>query len=241
MPPLNRKSGFSAQSVSHRRTREARFIVSRLFRSRGVRVLLIVLGLSLVWLAALAIEIATYATVHDDGLADAAIVLGAAAWNGQPSPVFAERIKHAIDLYRAGRVRSIIFTGGVGEGESVAEAIAASRYAAARGVAPEDMFCETASRFTHENLLGAKAIVEQQQFDRVLVVSDPLHMRRAVTMARDFGLNAYPSPTPTSRYISLSSQLDFLWHEVHYYTTYLVRRPGLSTEANYAAVQPCID
>jgi uncharacterized SAM-binding protein YcdF (DUF218 family) len=58
-------------------------------------------------------------------------------------------------------------------------------------------------------------------------------------MARDFGLNAYPSPTPTSRYVGLSSQLDFLWGEVRYYATYLVRRPWLSKEANYAAVQPC--
>jgi uncharacterized SAM-binding protein YcdF (DUF218 family) len=93
-------------------------------------------------------------------------------WDGQPSPVFEERIKHAIDLYRAGHIQSIIFTGGVGEGESTAESIAASRYAIGHGVAPTDIFCETALHFTHENLLGAKAIVEQQQFDRVLVVSD---------------------------------------------------------------------
>lgn len=104
-----------------------------------------------------------------------------------------------------------------------------------------DILVYSISHFTHENLLGAKAIVEQQHFDRVLIVSDPLHMRRALTMAHDFGLNAYSSPTPTSRYISLASQLDFLWGEVRYYATYLVRRPWLSTGANYAAVRPCID
>ncbi|CAG0931020.1 hypothetical protein TFLX_01962 [Thermoflexales bacterium] len=239
MRQQNQKPDFSAQSVSPRRTEETRFFVSRLFRSRRLRLLLLVPGLALGWIMALAIEIATYATVQDDDPAAAAIVLGAAAWNGQPSPVFEERIKHAINLYRAGRVQSIIFTGGVGEGEATAEAIAASRYAVARGVASQDVYCETVSHFTHENLLGAKAIVEQQQFDRVLVVSDPLHMRRAVTMARDFGLNAYPAPTPTSRYISLSSQLGFLWSEVRYYTSYLVKRPWLNKEANYAAVQPC--
>ena len=176
---------------------------SGFFRSCWPRVVLIVLGLLLLWLLTLAIEIVAYSTVRDDGPADAAIVLGAAAWDGQPSPVFEERIKHAIDLYRAGRVKAIIFTGGVGEGESTAEAIAGSRYAIELDVAPRDVFCETASHFTHENLLGAKAIVEQQRFDRVLIVSDPLHMRRALTMARDFGLNAYPSPTPTSRYVQL--------------------------------------
>ncbi len=209
------------------------------FYSRWLRVLLLVIGLLLLWLLALAIEIVTYSTVRDDGSADAAIVLGAAAWNGQPSPVFEERIKHAIDLYQGGRVKAIIFTGGAGEGESMAESIAASRYAIERGVSPHDVYCETTSHFTHENLLGAKAIIEQQRFDRVLIVSDPLHMRRALTMAHDFGLNAYPSPTLTSRYISLSSQLDFLWGEVRYYATYLVRRLWLSKEANYSAVQPC--
>jgi|WetSurMetagenome_2_1015567.scaffolds.fasta_scaffold34173_2 uncharacterized SAM-binding protein YcdF (DUF218 family) len=209
------------------------------FRLRWLRVLLIVLGLLLVWLLALAIEIVAYSTVRDNGSADAAIVLGAAVWDGQPSPVFEERIKHAIDLYRAGRVGAIIFTGGVGEGESTAEAIAASRYAIERGVAPGDMYCETASRFTHENLLGAKAIIEQQHFDRVLIVSDPLHMRRAMTMARDFGLNAYSSPTPTSRYSSAASQLGFLWSETGYYALYLLSKPWLSTAANDAAVQPC--
>ena len=70
---------------------------SGFFRFRWIRVLLIVLGLLLVWLLALAIEIVAYSTVRDDGPADAAIVLGAAAWDGQPSPVFEERIKHAID------------------------------------------------------------------------------------------------------------------------------------------------
>ena len=209
------------------------------FHSRWWRVLLLALGLLLLWLLPLAIGIVTYSTVRDDNSSAAAIVLGAAAWNGQPSPVFEERIKHAIDLYQAGRVRSIIFTGGMGEGESVAESIAASHYAIARGVSAHDVYCETASHYTHENLLGAKAIIEEQHFDRVLIVSDPLHMRRALTMAHDFGLNAYPSPTPTSRYISVSSQLDFLWGEVRYYATYLVRRPWLNKDPNYAAVQPC--
>src|SRR5512135_2551242 len=107
---------------------------SGFFHCRWLRALLIVLGLLLLWLLALAIEIVAYSTVRDDGPADAAIVLGAAAWNGQPSPVFEERVKHAIDLYQAGRIGAIIFTGGVGEGESTAEAIAASRYAIERGI-----------------------------------------------------------------------------------------------------------
>jgi uncharacterized SAM-binding protein YcdF (DUF218 family) len=212
---------------------------SGFLRFRWLRVVLIVLSLLLLWLLALAIEIVAYSTVRDGSPAEAAIVLGAAVWDGQPSPVFEERIKHAIDLYQAGRVGAIIFTGGMGEVESTAEAIAASRYAIERGVSSRDVFCETASHFTHENLLGAKAIIEQQHFDRVLIVSDPLHMRRALTMARDFGLNAYSSPTPTSRYSSAASQLGFLWSETGYYALYLIGRPWMNTAANHGATQPC--
>ena len=202
---------------------------------------MILLGLLFVWLLALAAEILEYSTAHDENPADAAIVLGAAVWDGQPSPVFEERIKHAIDLYQNGRVRALIFTGGVGQDEEDAESIVASRYAIAHGVPPSAVFCETASHFTHENLLGAKAFIEQQGFKRVLVVSDPLHMRRALSMARDFGLNAYPSPTPTSRYVGLMIRLDFLWGEMRYYATYLISKPWLSKEADYTAVQPCVD
>jgi uncharacterized SAM-binding protein YcdF (DUF218 family) len=72
-----------------------------------------------------------------------------------------------------------------------------------------------------------------------LIVSDPLHMRRAMTMARDLGLDAYASPTPTSRYISPQSQIEFLWGEVRYYATYLVRRPFMDTSPANEAVQSC--
>ena len=229
----------TAPSESHRPPLSRK--AAGLFHSRGTRVVLIALDLLVLWMIALAVDIVTYSTVHDDGPADAAIVLGAAVYDTEPSPVFEQRIKHAIDLYQQGRVKALIFTGGKGDGERVAESIAGSVYAIKHGVNGGNVFCETASHFTHENLLGAKAIVERQHFDRVLIVSDPLHMRRALTMAHDFNLNAYPSPTPTSRYISLGSKLDFLWGEVRYYATYLVRRPWLSKEANYTAVQPCID
>jgi len=233
-------SGHPTAPAEHHRSTSF-YKAAGLFRFRAARLLLVAIGLLALWLIALAVDIITFSTVRDDSPADAAIILGAAVYGVDPSPVFEERIKHAIDLFQQGRVKALIFTGGKGDGEDVAEAVAGSVYAIKHGVNGGNVFCETASHFTHENLLGAKAIVERQHFDRVLIVSDPLHMRRALTMAHDFNLNAYPSPTPTSRYISLGSKLDFLWGEVRYYATYLVRRPWLSKEANYTAVQPCID
>ena len=58
-----------------------------------------------------AVRIYTYGNNAVDVQGDAAIVLGAAVWGNEVSPVFRERINHAIDLYRSGKVRKIIFTG----------------------------------------------------------------------------------------------------------------------------------
>lgn len=200
-----------------------------LVRSIWLRFLFSLILLLIIWAIVLGVEIYNYSLVSETTPADAAIVLGAATWNEQPSPVFEERINHAIDLYQQKQVKFIIFTGGIDAGAQEAESIIASKYAVQHGVARGDMFCETISTNTYENLLGAKAIIQQQHIDRVLIVSDPLHMRRAMTMAQDLGLDAYTSPTPTSRYISQQRQLDFLWGEVRYYATYLVRRPFMVT------------
>jgi uncharacterized SAM-binding protein YcdF (DUF218 family) len=155
--------------------------------------------------------------------ADAAIVLGAAVWGEKPSPVFRERINHAINLYKNGNVKKIIFTGGVGEINEPAEAVVGQRYAIARGVKASDILIETQSRTTSQNLQNALEVVgNNQQLTKFLIVSDPLHLKRAVLMARNLGMDAYPSPTPTTRYRSFQSQMEFLARETYFYFVYLV-------------------
>ncbi len=184
-------------------------------------------GLSLVIAATagLAGWIYTYADVRPAAPADAAIVLGAAVWEETPSPVFEERIRHAIALYRRGDVKVLIFTGGVGDEDQLAEAEVAKQYAIQRGVPAEAIYCETTSTITYENLQGAKTILDHEDLVTALIVSDPFHMRRAVTIARDLGIEAYPSPTPTTRYRTWRSKGRFLAREMVFYTLYLVRRP----------------
>src|SRR5512145_3274078 len=188
------------------------------------KVLWVALCAVVVGITCIARDIYTYSFTTDDISADAAIVLGAAVWNGAPSPVFEERIHHTIDLYKTGQVNSIIFTGGVGEGDQLAESVSAKEYAIGQGVAEKDIYCETWSTITYENLQGALEIVEAQKMKSVLLVSDPLHMKRAMMMAKDLGLNAYPSPTPTSRYRGLRTQLGFLLREVYFYGVYIIQR-----------------
>lgn len=175
-----------------------------------------------IWLAYLGLKIASYATQTTSAPADAAIVLGAEVINERPSPVLQERINHALNLYQAGAVDYLIFTGGIGQGDRMTESEVAREYALEQGIPADQILIETASHNTYENLIEARKIIRTQGFDRVLIVSDPLHMRRAMTMAEDLGLNAAPSPTPTSAYISWQRKAKFLVREVFFYAGYLL-------------------
>ena len=172
----------------------------------------------------LAVSIYAYSDNDDGARADAAVVLGAAVWSDEPSPVFRERINHAVELYRRGRVRKIIFTGARGSANEPAEAVAARAYAATQGVPASAILLETKSHTTYQNLLYAKRVADVNGLRRVLIVSDPMHMRRAMSMARDLGLEARPSPTPTSRYKTTGAQLGQLARETYFYAGYLAGR-----------------
>ncbi|GAL02189.1 EpiH/GdmH-related protein [Photobacterium aphoticum] len=154
-------------------------------------------------------------------LADAAIVLGAAVWDGQPSPVFEERINHGIWLYQHHKVKTLIFTGGVGAGDTQSEAQVAKAYAIAHGVPASAILLEGRSKYTRENLRFIQPVIVEAGVQTVLIVSDPLHMKRAMCMATDFGLQAKPSPTPTTRYQSMKAKAKMLWSETKYYLGYV--------------------
>jgi len=184
---------------------------------------------SVVVLAAglLAWRIYAFGNTSSNAQADAAVVLGAAVWTTEVSPVFKERINHAIILYRKGQVRKLIFTGGQGNPGEPTESSAARDYALQSGVPASAILIEEKSHNTYENILYAKQLADTHGIKKVLIVSDPLHMKRAMAMATDAGLAADPSPTPRTRYQGLKSQVGLLAHETYYYIGYLLRRPFL--------------
>lgn len=184
-----------------------------------------------------AVSIWTYGSVDRREPTDAAIVLGAAVWDGKPSPVLEERIRHAIELYESGAVNKIIFTGGRGEGEAVSEAMAAKRYAEERGVPSADLYIEEISRITLDNLVCAREIARQEGLQTFTIVSDPLHMKRSVTMAQDLGLTVYSSPTPTSVYKSARTKVPFLLRELFFYVGYKVL-PKQAVLTNRSCTEP---
>lgn len=163
-------------------------------------------------------EIALYSVRSSEGPADAAIVLGAAVYTDRPSPVFEERIRHGVRLYKEGRVQRLVMTGGLGAGDRLTEAESARRWSLEQGVPSEAVLVEEASRTTQENLAFAQPLLREHGLKRVLIVSDPLHMRRALAITRMLGIEAEPSPTPTSRYVGWKSRGEFLVAEAYYLT-----------------------
>ncbi len=172
--------------------------------------------------AAAAISISLYADNDETRTADTAIVLGCSVENGEPSPVFRERINHAIRLYNDGYVDCLIFTGGIGDGDEVSEAFVAKSYAISMGIPEEVIFIEERSHITEENLENAKIVMDEKGLNTALLVSDPLHMKRAMQMAGDYGITAYSSPTTTTRYQTLKSKLPFLARETVLYIGYQI-------------------
>jgi uncharacterized SAM-binding protein YcdF (DUF218 family) len=187
--------------------------------NKVIKILLVVVLVSIVFTA---VRIYTYGGTSSDTQADAAVVLGAAVWSRGVSPVFRERINHAIDLYRRGRVHKIIFTGGQGNANEPTEAAAARDYALSNGISPNDILIEQRSHTTYENLVYAKQLADVHGLKKVLIVSDPMHMKRAIAMAQDVGLDAYPSPTQTTRYSGFRSQSKELFRETFYYLGYTI-------------------
>jgi uncharacterized SAM-binding protein YcdF (DUF218 family) len=129
---------------------------------------------------------------------DAVVVLGAAQYDGTPSPQLAARLDHVVALYDEGIAPLVVVTGGKQPNDRFTEAEASARYLSERGVPSEAIVMEGAGRSTYESLANTADLLEQRGLDRVVVVTDPYHALRSRLTAQSVGLTAYVSPTPTS-------------------------------------------
>ena len=182
--------------------------------------LIIIVALVICYVFSNAVSIYIYSFKDDARNADVAIVLGASTYNGHPSPVYQERINHAVDLYNKHLVKKIIMTGGYGKGNPVSDAYNAKLYAVGQGVPEDDVLTEDQSTVTLENLINAKKIMDVYNYQTALIVSDPLHMKRAMLQAKDSGIKAYTSPTHSSRFRTRDTKFKFLKREVINYIGY---------------------
>ena len=171
-----------------------------------------------------AVSIVRYADRDEATPADCIIVLGAGTNGRIPSPVFRERLHHAVPLYEEGFSGIILLTGGYSPGNEHSDAYIAGQYLQSLGIPESAILLEEQSTITQENLKFAKEIMESHDLSTSILVSDPLHMKRSMMMAKDYEIDAFPSPTPTTRYQTWKTKLPFLARETFFYVGYQVYR-----------------
>src|SRR5918998_2594311 len=127
--------------------------------------------------------------------ADAIVVLGAAQYDGEPSPIFKARLDQAAYLYREGFSTTVIVTGGKQEGDRFTEAEAGANYLVSQGVSSEAFLLENHGSTTLESLREVRDLADEHGIESVLLVSDPMHSERIKRIAGDLGFSAvYSSP-----------------------------------------------
>ena len=129
---------------------------------------------------------------------DAIVVLGAAQYDGRPSPVFRARLDHAVELYLNGTAQMLVVTGGRAPGDRLSEADVARAYAVRSGVPDTAILSEGMGHDTLSSLRNATEVMREHGLERALFVSDRTHMLRVLRIASDLGLTAYASPARNS-------------------------------------------
>jgi uncharacterized SAM-binding protein YcdF (DUF218 family) len=154
----------------------------------AVIVLYFVVTLVQVWLTSRA---------YDPRPAGAILVMGAAQYDGVPSPDLKARLDEALSLYRNGYAKLIVVTGSKKPGDAYTEAEAGARYLESKGVPASDIV-QAGGDNTYENIQDAAAKLSARKTRVVLVTTDPFHEDRSMAIASDLDLDPSPTPTMTS-------------------------------------------
>jgi len=164
-------------------------------RALGAILLAIVL-IAAGW-AAVVVAVAVHGARDQATGADAIVVLGAAQYNGRPSPVFRARLDHAATLYQRALAPVVLVTGGIGAHDTLNEANVGRDYLVRLGL-PGDMVLPLAGEDTYASLNEVKRWFDGRTNRRVLLVSDGFHMLRLQIIASRLGLVPFTSPAPGS-------------------------------------------
>ncbi|MEP6904476.1 MAG: YdcF family protein [Gemmatimonadales bacterium] len=130
--------------------------------------------------------------------AESIVVLGAAQYDGHPSPVLRARLDHALELWNQHLAQVVILTGGTGTGDTTSEAAVGRSYVRRHGIPEEAILVERQGRTTRESMIAVAGMLKGRGLKTAILVSDPFHMLRLSILSRRFGIIAYTSPTRTS-------------------------------------------
>jgi len=195
-------------------------------RPRRLRLTLLIL-LALVLAPIVGSAVAVWRAAHTDEAstvdrADAILVLGAAQYGGDPSPVFRGRLDHGALLYERDFADLIIVMGAGQQGDATTEAQAGTDYLIGRGIPGEDVTPSPRGRTTKESIDAAATLMRAADLDSAFLVSDPWHNLRIRRMARDHGIEGYVSATWHSAAESQSTRLQGYARETFAYLYYRV-------------------
>ena len=156
-----------------------------------------------------AVVVATYFVVtfvqvwrasrHDGAQpAQAIVVLGAAQYDGRPSPVLKSRLDHAAELYDADIAPVIVLTGGRRPGDRFTEASASAGYLQRAGIPASALRLESQGRNSWQSLAAAARFLREESITKVVLVSSPYHSLRVEHIAAEVGLDGHASPAKDS-------------------------------------------
>lgn len=194
-------------------------------RTRGLLILLVVVALVLTPVAVSAI--AVWRAAHTDEAsqvdhADVILVLGAAQYGGDPSPIFKGRLDHGLLLYERGFADRIMVLGAGQEGDQFTEAEAGVMYLVDSGVPFEALAASPEGSTTFESLRAAARMMDQADLGSAFLVSDPWHNLRIRRMARDLGIEGYVSATWQSAARSQATRFQGYARETFAYIYYRI-------------------
>ncbi len=175
-------------------------------------------------IALLAKAIERQSLVDEADRADVILVLGAAQYNGRPSPVLRARLDHALELYRRGIAPRLLTSGGAGGDPKHTEGEVGRQYLIKQGVPAEAILVERAGDTTVHTLQSVAAIMRQMNLQSAVMVSDGYHIFRAKRILEHEGMIVYGSPRPsTQRRPGWRQQ----WQHVRQALAYLLWRVGI--------------
>jgi uncharacterized SAM-binding protein YcdF (DUF218 family) len=173
-------------------------VTVRAIASRAKRALLWLAAMLLAWWVLCIAAVAIAGRGDSRRRADAIIVLGAAQYDGRPSPVLRARLDHAVELWRAQLAPLVLVTGGVGRGDTTSEAEVGRRYLLTQGIPDSAIILERVGRTSGQSVYAAGVLLRQRGMKSAIMVSDPFHALRLRILAARHGLSAVTSPTRTS-------------------------------------------
>lgn len=170
---------------------------SRSVARRVVQAVIVVLLVGVAYYAVSFWQVRSTGRTDQARSVDAIVVMGAAQYDGRPSPQLAARLDHAVELWNDGLAPIVVVTGGNQEGDRFTEAETSARYLVDRGVPEPAIVQENAGSTTFESLERARSLVDDS-VTTVLVVTDPYHALRTRLTAQEVGFTASVSPAPGS-------------------------------------------